>query len=62
MCVLFYSCFDFPVHAGTKYTDDPDGGVTERAKAYTFAKSLLVNGADAVERLMSSLKEVCAIC
>uniref|UniRef100_A0A8R1HR60 ABC transporter domain-containing protein n=2 Tax=Caenorhabditis japonica TaxID=281687 RepID=A0A8R1HR60_CAEJA len=38
--------------------DLPDQGVSERTRGYATAKSLLFNSADAVERLMTSYKEV----
>ncbi|CAI5448775.1 unnamed protein product [Caenorhabditis angaria] len=42
----------------TKLDDLPDQGVSERTKGYATAKTLLFNSADAVERLMTSYKEV----
>ncbi|KAL6738528.1 hypothetical protein Aduo_012068 [Ancylostoma duodenale] len=49
--------FAYP-NSTRKLEDEPDGGVSERTRGFATAKNLLYSSADAVERLMTSYKEV----
>uniref|UniRef100_U5ESG0 Putative long-chain acyl-coa transporter n=1 Tax=Corethrella appendiculata TaxID=1370023 RepID=U5ESG0_9DIPT len=48
-------------HIKPKIDGERDLGVSERTQYFTTARNLLLSGADAIERLMSSYKEIVAL-
>ena len=50
---IHFSSLSLPVDSSGS-----DGGVSQRTQYFTTAKNMLVSGADAVERLMTSYKVI----
>ncbi|CAF2448006.1 unnamed protein product [Rotaria sp. Silwood2] len=58
---MIFIAIPFLTYDGPPETDDPVGdplGISTRTEAFTVSKSLLTSGADALERIISSYKEI----
>lgn len=55
---MYNFCYKFLIILFIFLGESSDAGVSERTQYLTTARNLLMNGADAVERLMSSYKEI----
>lgn len=60
-CGMVFIAIPFLTYDGPAETDDPIGdplGISARTEQFTVSKNLLTSGADALERIISSYKEV----
>ncbi|CAF0962592.1 unnamed protein product [Adineta steineri] len=60
-CGMVTIAIPFLTYDGPAETDDPIGdplGISARTEAFTVSKNLLTSGADALERIISSYKEI----
>ncbi|CAF4007913.1 unnamed protein product [Rotaria magnacalcarata] len=60
-CGMVFIAIPFLTYDGPAETDDPIGdplGISTRTEAFTISKNLLTSGADALERIISSYKEI----
>ncbi|CAF0823163.1 unnamed protein product [Rotaria sordida] len=60
-CGMIFIAIPFLTYDGPPETDDPVGdplGISTRTEAFTVSKHLLTSGADALERIISSYKEI----
>ncbi|CAM4808010.1 unnamed protein product [Rotaria magnacalcarata] len=60
-CGMVFIAIPILTYDGSGETDDPIGdplGISSRTEAFTVSKNLLSSGADAVERVISSYKEI----
>ncbi|CAF0940732.1 unnamed protein product [Adineta ricciae] len=58
---MMFIAIPFLTYDGPPETDDPVGdplGISARTEAFTVSKNLLTSGADALERIISSYKEI----
>ncbi|CAF0860020.1 unnamed protein product [Rotaria sp. Silwood1] len=60
-CGMIFIAIPFLTYDGPAITDDPVGdplGISSRTEEFTISKNLLSSGADALERIISSYKEI----